>query len=70
MKEIDFSVVNCLSILNIVYRHRPSHNWTWSRSNSRDLLYNEKFMIDLFVTNNNGVVIFMTGEGVEENILG
>ena len=49
---IDFSVRNSLSIMNTFYQHRPSHKRKWYRWNSRDLIYNEKSMIDLFLTNN------------------
>ena len=37
--------------MNTFYQHRPSHKWTWYRWNSRDLIYNEKSTIDLFLTN-------------------
>ena len=50
--EDGFSVVNGLSIMNTFYQHRPSHTWTWYRWNSRDLIFNEKSMIDIFLKNN------------------
>ena len=49
---IDFSVVNDLIIVNTLYYHRPSLKWMWYRWNSRDLIQNEKSMIDLFLADN------------------
>ncbi|XP_076038003.1 uncharacterized protein LOC143023369 [Oratosquilla oratoria] len=52
-RVIDFCTMNNnLSIMNTFYKHRPSHQWTWYRWNDNLQSYNDKFQIDLVITNN------------------
>ena len=48
---IDYCVMNNMSIMNTYYKHQESHKWTWYRWNALQQRYNEKSMIDLFLTN-------------------
>ena len=53
---LDFAVINNLCIMNTFYQHRESQKWTWYRWNNQRQEYTDKSTIDLFLTNQKGII--------------
>lgn len=54
---VDFAMRNNLSIMNTFFEHRESMKWTWYRWSREGRRYEEKSMIDMFLTNNRKLII-------------
>lgn len=54
---IDFCLRNEVSIMNVYYKHKDSHKWSWYRWNSEAGDYVQKSIIVFFITNNKTLFI-------------
>ena len=47
---VDYELVNGLSVMNTLYKHRESHKWNYYGWNEGQQGYTAKSLIDLFLT--------------------